>query len=436
MLKKILGILIVSILLSAGIEIKPARTSATLKPEAVVSFGGSPVGGVFVLADQTVDTIHPAAAYNSIFDHYLVAWYNDRPGYDDIYAQLLNGDGSKIGVWRSIAAGTGAERRHPDLDHNLNFNEFLVVWEQIDEATGGSSIRGQRLASTGEKTGNEIAIGSPTTVGGTASMPKVAHAFTSGSYLVVWENHTQGSLSNDIVGQIVTNDGQLTGNNFLISQGTTGFSMAVPDLAYNRRMNEFLVVWEQLDKNANLNDVYARIVRPNASMPPDKIEIARYSASSTAPTVAALPIAPTDGQYLVAFELQYAAGDRDILGRLVNGDGSLAPVTINVARSGLDESSPAAAGNERLNQYLITWGEPTAPPIVFHSIWGREFNTAGIPGDSKAWAVGLLAENPAVIAGAQGDYLVVSDDLTLTANRDIYGRLWGKRVYLPLLRRQ
>lgn len=401
----------------------------------MASSGGIPVGSPFIIADQDVDTVSPAVAFNSIFNQYLVVWYNDRPGYDDIYAQVLDKNGQPAGNWHPIAFGTGAERHFPDVAFNPNYNEYLVVWEQVDEATGGYSIRGRRVDTNGMPVGSEIPIATPTTVGGTATTPKIEHAYAAGKYLVIWNNHTQGSLSSDIFGQLVINDGKLDGSSLVISQGTTGVSMGEADLAYNRRMNEFLVAWDQLDKGANLNDVFARIVRPDHTMPPKPLEIARYTASSTSPTVAALPIAATDGQFLVAWELHYAANDRDILGRLVDGNSTVANWTIDIARTNLDESNPAAVGNERLSQYLLTWNKPTAPPIVFNGIWGRAFTTAGNPAGSEKWTGGVLANNSVAAAGDLGDYLVVFDDLTLTANRDIYGRLWGIRAYIPLVRR-
>lgn len=433
--KNLLLIALVCIVIAGGTAASPALFKPALNANLISSSGGSPIASPFIVADQSVDTVHPAVAQNSIFDQYLVVWYNDRPGYDDIYAQLLDGNGKLAGNWHPIAYGTGAERRFPDVAFSPNFNEYLVVWEQIDEATGGYSIRGQRVDNNGMPTGSEITIATPTTIGGTAMAPKVEHAFTAGKYLVVWQNHTQGNLSNDIFGQLVTNDGKLDGGSLVISQGTTGFSMGIPDLAYNRRMNEFLVTWDQLDKGANLNDVYARIVRPDHSMPPTKIEIARYTASSTNPTVAALPITQNDGQYLVAWELHYGANDKDILGRLVDGNHTVANWTIDIARTNLDESNPAAVGHEGLSHYLVTWSKPTAPPIVFNGIWGRAFTTAGIPTNIEKWTGGVLAGNPAPVAGDHGEYLVVFDDLTLTANRDIYGRLWGNRIYVPMVRR-
>jgi hypothetical protein len=411
----------------------PAGAATEYTPAPGISTsGGHPVSGPFVIADQDIDTVNPAIAYNTIFEQYLVVWYNDRPGYDDIYAQLLDKYGNKIGNWRAPAAGAGAERRNPDVYFNPNFNEYLIVWEHIDEATGAYSIRGQRVNYNVDKQGGEIIIGTPTTSGGTAMKPKVAHAFTSGKYLVVWQNHTQASLTNDIWGRLVINNGTLDGPSFTISQGTTNFIMETPDLAYNRRRNEFLVVWDQLDSGAGLYDVYARIVRPDKTMPPDKIEISRLTASSTAPSVGALPLQSSDGQYLVAFEVDYGGGDRNVIGRMINGDGTLAPQSFFIGGSGEDDYNPSVAGNEHLNQYLVTWTRPTGGQLLFEYIAGRAFSTAGIAQSDEIFMGGVFPDHSDTIAGPLGDYLTVFDDLTLGINRDVYGRFWGNRIYLPM----
>jgi len=45
-----------------------------------------------------------------------------------------------------------------------------------------------------------------------------------------------------------------------------------------------------------------------------------------------------------------------------------------------------------------------------------------------------FAENAAAVGGSLGDFMVAYDDPTpgsVPTNRDVYGRLWGNRVYLP-----
>ncbi len=53
---------------------------------------------------------------------------------------------------------------------------------------------------------------------------------------------------------------------------------------------------------------------------------------------------------------------------------------------------------------------------------------------SPATSIGAVsAGSAAVAAGRTGDFMAVFDDMPLGADRDIYGRLWGDRVYLPFL---
>jgi hypothetical protein len=40
-----------------------------------------------------------------------------------------------------------------------------------------------------------------------------------------------------------------------------------------------------------------------------------------------------------------------------------------------------------------------------------------------------------VAAGLRGDFLVAYDDVPYTSDRDIYGQMWGNRVYVPLVQR-
>ncbi len=397
---------------------------------------GNPVGGwPFLIADQPVDTIHPALASNSIYEQSMVVWQNDRPGFDDIYGQLISKSGEMIGGWRAIAVGQDAERRFPDIAYSPNFNEYLVVWEQEDAITGAFSIRGQRIAMNGDKEGLEIEISEPGPRSGFS--PVVAHGFSAGIYLVVWENHTQGNVANDVRAQLVSNDGSLIGTNFTVATGSWQYSHEMPDVAYNRRMNEYLVVWQRLDVNANagagIYDIFAQIIRPNASFG-NLIQITYYSVSCTAPAVAAQTTATEKGQYLLVWQQHYTADDRDVMGRFVYGDGNAAPADFYISRQNIDEVEPAVEGSESSNSFLVTWTSFTPPPIVFSNVQGQELLPTGSPLGPRQSLVGVFTGRSAVVAGSGGDFLIAFDDLYLfTGNRDLLGQLWGNRVFLPAL---
>lgn len=389
---------------------------------------GGPIGGPFLIGDQPVDAVYPAVAYNTDWQQYLVVWFNDRPGNDDVYGQLLDRQGGLIGGWRAIAAGQGMERRYPDVAYNTKAKEYLVVWEQYDPGSGEYSILGKRVAADGEPLGGEIPISEAGPYSGVR--PAVGYAYTSDRYLVVWENLTQGSVSNDIKGQVLGSGGALEGGNFFIAQGTWQFSMERPDLAYNRRGNGYLVVWQQLDKNISIYDIYGRLVHGDGNpMPPESIELNRVSWSSMVPAVAAIPTVTALGQYFVVWEAHFAPGDRNIAGRAVAGDGTPQP-SFHIAASGMEEYRPTVAGNENNQEYLVAWSRP----LGYWLIYGRTVSSVGPLTKEVRLGGYQWAEKAAAAGGSLGDFLVAYDDPPpWSMNRNVYGRLWGNRVYLPLV---
>ena len=410
-----------------------ARQGEPPDQDVVAAPAAGPLGGPFIigdLGDQGVDAIESAVAYNTQRQEYLVVWWNDRPGCDDIYGRRVSANGALIGSRFFIAAGCPNERRYPDVTYNTQHNEYLVAWEQYDGTW--YSIRGQIVSAIGGLSGGELTISSGPSLKNCYS-PAVAYASTSDKYLVVWERMVQGGVSRDIEGQVLTGTGALDGTNYLIAQGTWSYSYERPDLSYNHRANGYLVVWQQLDKNASRRDIYGHLVHGNGTpMSGPDIEIMRESTSQMNPAVAALPIAPS-GQYLVVWE--YGTSDRAIMSRVVASDGTPA-ISNYVSGDILDEASPAVAGNESTQQFLAIWTRYSAPPNITSGLSGWNVSAAGDWSDFGS-VDRLSADHSAVAVGKGGDFLVTFDDLTSAAKRGVWGVLWGNRTYtyLPLVRR-
>jgi hypothetical protein len=397
---------------------------------AAAASGGSPIGGLFIigdLGDQGVDAIESAVAYNTQRQEYLVVWWNDRPGCDDIYGRRVSANGALIGSRFFITAGCPDERRYPDVTYNAQHNEYLVVWEQYD----GSyySIRGRIVSETGGLTGGEITISSGSALKNCYT-PAVAYASTSDKYLVVWERQVVANISRDIEAQVLTGTGALDGTNYLLAQGTWSYSYGSPDLSYNHRSNGYLVVWEQLDKSANRRDIYGHLVHGSGTPTGADIEIYKETTHQSNPAVAALPIAPS-GQYLVVWE--YGTSSRAICSRVVASDGTPA-ISIYVSGDILDEGNPAVAGNESTQQFLAIWTRYSGPPIITSDLVSWDVSAAGNWSDFGGVS-GLFADHSAMAAGKGGDFLVTFDDLTSAGKRGVWGVLWGNRtyIYLPLV---
>ncbi|HBY08449.1 MAG TPA: hypothetical protein DEH22_11915 [Chloroflexi bacterium] len=392
---------------------------------------GTPIDGSLVISEGTEQEVSPALAYNSQRQEYLAVWYNDRAGCDDIRAQRISKNGALVGGPFYISAGCTAERRYPNVAYNSASNQYLVVWEQY-AAASGYSIRARRISGTGQVLDvNDLTIRSPGYNNYTPVKPAVSYASTSDRYLVIWaETWHPLPITYGIYGQVVNGAGGLDGNMFAVAEGNQ--PREEPDLAYNRHANRYLVVW-QLD-TGTLIDIHGQQVHGGGGLFQGDITIAYYSKSSTSPAVAALPTAPTDDKFLVVWELDYAPSDRDIYARLVAEDGSLGKDFWVSWSSGIDESSPAIAGSEINQQYFVTWRYPQG--IVDKPIRGRAASYGGALLGNTAEFSGVAADLSSVAAGANGDFLVAWQDQPISAtNTNLYGQLWGNRIYLPLVRR-
>jgi hypothetical protein len=231
------------------------------------------------------DAWHPAVAYNSTDNEYLVVWY----GYDDtaplvfdefeIFGQRINAaTGAEVGIndFRISDMGpdgnTDYDARYPAVAYNSTDNEYLVVWYGDDSTASlvlwEDEIFGQRInAATGAEVGtNDFRISDMGPDGDDsydAYYPAVAYNSTDNEYLVVWEgDDNTAPLVDDefeIFGQRINaaTGAEVGINDFRISDmgpdGNTVYGAHYPAVAYKSTYNdEYLVVWYGYDDTAPL----------------------------------------------------------------------------------------------------------------------------------------------------------------------------------------
>ena len=450
--KIVLVVLVVGLMLAAGRSITYALPSMGTEQvaqslSAAAGAGSQLIGSNFTIAnDSSLTETNPAVAYNPDREEYLVVWYNDRAGNDDIQAQRVSKNGALVGNPFYIAAGAGVDRRFPDVAYNSRRNEYLVVWEHL--GSSGPEIHAVPVSATGGVDLSKQVVIATTSPSSAPYRPAVAYAYTSDKYLVVWYDEGVGFSS--IWGQVLSSDGALNGSNFLISEDPGGHERYDPDVAYCRTRNEFLVVWRQLATPSD-GDIYARRVTGDGNpLSPDSITISVLLYDETAPAVAALPLKNNEGDYLIVWETN-TGSDTDIYDLTVHvasdgtvSLGSLLPQI--VYDDSENESVPAVAGNESNDQYLVTWKQHYKVDLggglflEFDGIAGKTVSSdghlvSGTSTDPGVWIGGMDADNSAVAAGPLGDFLVAFDDASFLSSRGIYGQLWGNRIYLPLVTR-
>jgi hypothetical protein len=420
------------LLLDDGSELVVQKLAAAAAPNS------GTIGNNFVIhndPDSNIKEQRPAVAYNSDRQEYLVVWYNDRPGCDDLRAQRVSKKGTLVGGAFFISAGCDDDRRFPDVAYNSQQKQYLVVWEN-EHPSNGFSIRGKRISGTGTVLdSNDIEIRG---AGGglyTPVSPAVAYASTADRYLIVWsEVFHPMPITHEILAQVMTSSGTLEGSRVTVSSGTGSSTREDPDLAYNRARNEFLVVWRQYQAAGDRN-INAQRVKMAGGMGVlgGPLTICDLPNDDYTPAVAALPHPSGTGQYLVVWQ-DRPGTTGNILARQVTGDGSSISIYLFVAFASVDEINPAIASNESGQRYFVTWSRPADPPWAFNYIHGRTVSLEGDIGE-ETYLGGIFADYPAVAAGPLGDFMTVFEDTPLSLTVGIYGQLVGNRIYIPLVLR-
>ena len=215
----------------------------------------------------------PKPVYNPVTDRYLVIWEDWRNASDDIYAQQVNANGSLAGS-EFIITNAANDQSNPDIAYNSSSNQFLVVFDDDRLVTSDYDIYGKLVNADGSLSGADFPISTPSD---NQLLPVVAHNNSSNQFLVVWEDDRNPATSPDIYARLVNADGSMAGSEFAIS--ATNADQDTPDVAYDSVSNQFLVVWE------HDTEIYGRLVRADTSFTGPEFRIANSSGVLTDPAV-------------------------------------------------------------------------------------------------------------------------------------------------------
>ena len=369
---------------------------------------GTPIAADFRIAGVGLDSglwaSHPAIAYNSADQQYMVVWAsNDDPsGGVAIFAQRLDASGERIGGGRYIISDgmpTNLFAFNPTLVYNPVDNEYLVAWEaQLFQVDGSSEyeIFGQRLeGDTGAQIGADFRISDMGPEGDFhfgAGHPAVAHNSHDNEYLVVWSCDDAIDEELEVFGQRLNANGtQVGSNDFRISDmgpdGNVLFDAFSPAVAYNSLNNEYLVVWSGHDgiDHDGIDvefEIYGQRLAgaTGAELGANDFRISHLGLEGDTSFEAASPAVAYNGitnEYLVVWH-----GD-DNTAPLVNGEfeifgqafvanpasfGAATPNNFRISHMGPNGNTsyeakfPALATNSR--EYLVIWqGDDDTPPV-------------------------------------------------------------------------
>lgn len=187
---------------------------------------------------------------------YVVTWYDNRWGNDDVFVQRLDSAGGKLGQNIKINSDAGsAKQAFPDVAAD-GAGHFTVVW--VDWRNGTYPNNPDIYARKYDTLLNAVYVDTRVNRDGSLRAqrdPSVA-ADRLGNVGIVWSD--SGSTSFDIAGQMIDVDGKIRETNFRANFSTDS-AQVQPDIALDGR-NRY-VAWT--DKRDGNWDIYASITQYN-----------------------------------------------------------------------------------------------------------------------------------------------------------------------------
>lgn len=368
---------------------------------------------------------HSAVAFNSgAMQNYLVVWYAPTESGNFVFGRFVNRDGTLNGNRFLFNVWAFDNTTNPDVAYNPDLDQYLVVYEYTESEPRLSGIFGQIRSNTGTLVSSIFTITLGLAPADTYFSPAVAYSPASDQYLVTWR-HNSGAFQG-IEARTISGDGSTLGLVWELT-GMIAGDPELPDVAYTSILDEFLVVWQKTYTPYTDHDIYGKRIQMGASPGPvgPIFSIHYTDRDETAPAVAAIAKPSGIGQYLVVCQSYYGGGTSDIVGQYVTDGGALDGSSFYISSS--SGTAASVAGNQLTQEYLVAW-------IHNPEVQARTVSTAGIAGQI-AQLSGNFPGDPAVANGPMGDFLITVDDYLTGYPFDIFGYLWGTRLFMPAIMR-
>ena len=387
-------------------------------------------------------------AYNPDDNEYLVVWQSDGltevRGVTDIYGQRVNAATNQAsGISFRISNLSDGNKDHssnqPQVVYNRAAHEYLVVWHGsglVEAPDKFFEVYGQRLNRTGREIGADFRISHMTDLGKintnvvrSTSQAQVAWNSTNNEYLVIWSGVGQPEdvVKKEIYGQRLKATGEILGKNFRISHTTdqgNNFHSSAPDVAYNSRDNQYLVVWSGGFKKETQTEVWGRGLSASGEvLPKNDFLLSQLSTGrrSGSPHVV---YNSDNNEYLVVFHGNALPGDttarlNEIFAQRIDptklGETEANNIRVsNTVGAGSRATSPTVTYNGVTKEYLVIWRSVRANVPI--EIFGQRLSSSG----SEIEADFQISN----IAAAGKDRSVNNASLTHNGTNDHYLIVW------------
>lgn len=251
-----------------------------------VGLDGKIAGEEFRVSFSNLYDQRPSIAYCPGRDRFLVTWtrgpqYNFDNGVSDIYGQFVAGDGSRLQGGNFAIAAADKNQFKSDVTCDEVNDRFFVVWEDQRNLATKDDIYGQLISSDGTMLGDNFLVAG---TGNVERRPVVAADTRDGSYLVVWESMMEGESR--LFSQKLDSSGRLLGEPSAIGSSLGGKRNRAA-VAYLSQQNVFFVVFYNSGFDGLSDGIYGQFVESNGNLRQTAFPVTTAKATQNRPNVAA-----------------------------------------------------------------------------------------------------------------------------------------------------
>jgi uncharacterized protein YlbG (UPF0298 family) len=423
------SVIVVLALTSGVVLAQPApEGKGPAATEAPAEVAQRPIGAWIDIWHDSIDNHNPAVAYNSRHGEYLVVWEDDNGATVDVHARRISQTGRVLNDF-IVAHNANKMNWLPDVAYSSKQDEYLVVYT-YNLSTTDYDIWGRAVKWDGSSMSLEFLINGDA---GKQWYPAVAYNRKNDEYLVVYENYWSDAMR-DIAAQRIRASGRtlLSWRNIASDANKI---RRLPDVAYNATRNEYLIAYTYQSVPLGDSDIRAKITNANMSTLSTEIDITVPGS----PVQDGVALAAGPNEYLAVWGEDYGASKASIWARRVGGTGTLNAFMALANDTGKRRVEPAVGFGDG-GRYLVTWRGYT-DAITEWDLYARTVLMGHNAPEDVAFGVDLTSawqRSPAVACGPLAPCVVAYEDNWPSAgDYDLSGFPIGTyRTLVPLVLRR
>jgi hypothetical protein len=346
------------------------------------------------LNDQREPAVARAADGRSV-----VVWEGDQSGVSNIYGQLYDRAGIKVGGVFLISGSGGSPsaswQTSPAVDMD-DAGNFVVTWES-DGYLGASVVFARRYNAAGVAQGNAFTVAFPSYFSFVFPYQYSEHFAPSvavdadGDFVVAWTQGIYlGAINTgtwDVLALRFSAAGVAQGATFLVNQYTTG-EQSYPVVASDAAGN-FVIAYNSFGVNGNGFEIYSR--RFNAvgtALANEERVNTTLAGGQSAPTLAM----NAAGQYVVGWVDTDGPNGYEVRAQRYTPTGTKFGGELSVNTYTTNSQTLPSAGIDTQGNFAFVWQS-----------WGQDGSLWGVYGRRYDWA-GDLVSGEFQVSGSTGDY--------------------------------